>query len=52
VSTRVHNVQIGSINSPAERFADFADWYIVTRRVPANQAAAVAPPTPPGAVAP
>lgn len=50
VSTRVHNVQIGSINSPAERFADFADWYIVTRRVPANQAAALAPPTPPGAV--
>jgi peptide/nickel transport system substrate-binding protein len=48
VSTRVQNVQIGSVNSPAERFTDFADWYIVTRRVPANQVPTAVPPTPPG----
>lgn len=52
VSKRVHNVQIGSINSPAERFVDFPDWYIVTRRVPANQVPTAVPPTPPGAFAP
>jgi peptide/nickel transport system substrate-binding protein len=50
VSQRVQNVQIGSINNPAERFADFADWYIVTRRVPANQVPTAVPPTPPGAL--
>jgi peptide/nickel transport system substrate-binding protein len=48
VSTRVHNVQIGSLNHPPERFTTFADWYILTRRVPANQVPAAAPPTPPG----
>ncbi|HXF61230.1 MAG TPA: peptide ABC transporter substrate-binding protein [Caldilineaceae bacterium] len=48
VSTRVHNVQIGSLNQPPERFATFADWYILTRRVPANQVPPAAPPTPPG----
>lgn len=49
VHERVQNVQIGSINNPSERFADFADWYIVTRRVPANQVPTAVPPTPPGA---
>lgn len=48
VNSRVHNVQIGSLNQPNERFDTFADWYILTRRVPANQAPAAAPPTPPG----
>lgn len=48
VSTRVHNVQIGSLNQPHERFETFANWYILTRRVPANQVPAAAPPTPPG----
>lgn len=48
VSTRVHNVQIGSLNQAPERFGTFADWYILTRRVPANQVPASAPPTPPG----
>ncbi len=37
VSERVKNVQIGSLNNPADRFATFADWYIVARRVPTNQ---------------
>ena len=49
VSDRVNNVQIGSLNTPSERFANFADWYIASRRVPANQAPADLPPTPPGA---
>jgi peptide/nickel transport system substrate-binding protein len=48
VNTEVKNVQIGSLNNPSERFADFADWYIVTRRVPANQVPTAVPPTPPG----
>jgi peptide/nickel transport system substrate-binding protein len=48
VSDRVHNVQIGSLNQAPERFETFADWYILTRRVPANQVPAQAPPTPPG----
>jgi peptide/nickel transport system substrate-binding protein len=48
VNQRVQNVQIGSLNEPAERFANFADWYMVTRRVPANQAPTLIPPTPPG----
>lgn len=50
VRDRVHNVQIGALNQPAERFASFPDWYILTRRVPANQAPPAAPPTPPGNV--
>jgi peptide/nickel transport system substrate-binding protein len=49
VSSRVNNVQIGAINDPSERFRSFADWYIDSRRVPANQVLAGAPPTPPGA---
>ena len=37
VSERVKAVQIGLLNTPADRFATFPDWYILTRRVPANQ---------------
>ena len=37
VSERVKSVQIGPLNTPADRFATFPDWYILTRRVPANQ---------------
>jgi peptide/nickel transport system substrate-binding protein len=50
VSRRVNNVQIGALNSPAERFATFPQWYIDLRRVPANQAPADLPPTPPGGI--
>jgi len=39
VSERVKNVQIGPLNTPADRFATFPAWYIVTRRVPVNQMA-------------
>ncbi|MCY3709989.1 MAG: peptide ABC transporter substrate-binding protein [Caldilineaceae bacterium] len=37
VSERVKSVQIGPLNTPADRFATFPNWYILTRRVPANQ---------------
>ncbi len=47
VSDRVKNVQIGPLNRAADRFATFADWYIVTRRVPANQIPTTVPPMPP-----
>lgn len=52
VSKNVFNVQIGALNHPSERFASFADWYMVTRRVPANQVPANAPPTPPSNTVP
>jgi hypothetical protein len=48
VSRRVQNVQLGALNEPSERFDNYRDWYIVTRRVPANQAPKSLPPTPPG----
>ncbi len=44
VSTRVHNVQIGSLNTPAERFNRFPSWYIDSRRAPANQVPVDVPP--------
>lgn len=49
VSTRVNNVQVGALNTPSERFASFPVWYIDSRRIPASQAPADAPPGPPGA---
>ena len=35
VHERVRNVQLGPLNHASERFATFADWYIVTVAVPA-----------------
>lgn len=52
INTRVQNVQIGPLNRPADRFANFAAWYIVTRRVPINQVPSDAPPTPPSSLSP
>lgn len=46
VSTRVHDVQVGALNTPAERFTSFPAWYINSRRVPAGQAPATLPETP------
>lgn len=37
VSERVKAVQIGPLNTPADRFVTFPDWYIRARRVPVNQ---------------
>jgi peptide/nickel transport system substrate-binding protein len=33
VRNKVHDVSVGAMNSPADRFDSIADWYIVTRRV-------------------
>lgn len=52
VNERVHNVQIGPLNQPADRFDSFANWYMVTRRVPINQVPTDVPPTPPGQLEP
>jgi len=37
VGEHVKNAQVGLLNHPAERFIDFADWYINERRVPSSQ---------------
>lgn len=50
VHERVHNVQIGVLNKPVDRFDTFSEWYISTRRVPANQVPGNTPPTPPAAL--
>ncbi|MGL4651671.1 MAG: peptide ABC transporter substrate-binding protein, partial [Caldilineaceae bacterium] len=39
VSNRVSTVQVGALNHPAQRFAGFGDWFMVTKRVPEAQAA-------------
>lgn len=33
VRTKVHDVQIGPLNNPADRFRGIAEWYIVTKRI-------------------
>ena len=33
VRAKVHDVQIGPLNTPADRFRGIANWYIVTRRI-------------------
>ena len=48
VSSEVNNVQIGALNNASGRFETFADWYMLTRRVPANQVPADTPPQAPG----
>ncbi|OIO96135.1 MAG: hypothetical protein AUK03_04335 [Anaerolineae bacterium CG2_30_64_16] len=33
VRDKVHAVQLAPLNSPADRFRNIADWYIVTKRI-------------------
>jgi len=33
VRDKVHNVQLGPLNTPSDRFRSFANWYIVTKRI-------------------
>lgn len=40
VRTKVHDVQIGPLNSPADRFRSIANWYILTKRVTVGGAVA------------
>lgn len=39
VRSKVHDVQMGPLNSPADRFRSIADWYIVTKRITVSSAA-------------
>lgn len=47
VSDKVFNVQIGALNTPSQRFGSFADWYMMTQRVPESQATGLQLPAPP-----
>ena len=33
VRDKVHEVQMGPLNSTGDRFRNIADWYIVTKRI-------------------
>ena len=33
VRSKVHDVQLGPLNSPADRFRSIANWYIITKRI-------------------
>lgn len=33
VRDKVHDVQLGPLNTPSDRFRNLADWYIVTKRI-------------------
>ena len=44
VDAKVNGVQIGPLTEPSDRFSTLSDWYIVTRRVIVEQAAATATP--------
>jgi len=48
INERVQSTQIGTLHDASDRFTNFTEWYIVTRRLPANQALNRVPPTPPG----
>jgi len=40
VRSKIHQVQIGPLNSPADRFRNIADWYINTKRITVSSSAA------------
>jgi peptide/nickel transport system substrate-binding protein len=46
VRSKVHDVQMGPLNSPADRFHNIADWYIVTRRITVGSGPNATPTTP------
>lgn len=39
VRSKIHDVQMGPLNSPADRFRSIANWYIVTKRITVSSAA-------------
>jgi peptide/nickel transport system substrate-binding protein len=39
VRNKVHDVQMGPLNSPGDRFQSIANWYIVTKRITVGNAA-------------
>lgn len=38
VRNKIHDVQMGPLNDPGDRYRSIADWYIVTKRVTVNSA--------------
>lgn len=40
VRSKIHDVQMGPLNDPADRFRGIADWYIVTKRITVSSSAA------------
>lgn len=39
VRSKIHDVQMGPLNSSADRFRSITDWYIVTKRITVNNSA-------------
>jgi peptide/nickel transport system substrate-binding protein len=46
VRDKVHDVQIGPLNSTGDRFRNIADWYIVTKRITVGSSSNTTPPSP------
>ena len=42
-AAKVHDVQIGPFNTPADRYRAIAQWYIVTRRITVGNTLAISP---------
>jgi peptide/nickel transport system substrate-binding protein len=40
VREKIHDVQVGPLNTPGDRYRSLADWYIVTKRVTVSSQAA------------
>jgi hypothetical protein len=38
VRDKVHDVQMGPLNSPGDRYKSIAEWYIVTKRITVKNA--------------
>jgi peptide/nickel transport system substrate-binding protein len=47
VRNKVHDVQMGPLNSVGDRFRSIADWYIVTKRITVGSAGGATPAAPP-----
>ncbi len=39
VRSKIHDVQMGPLNSPGDRFRTIADWYIITKRITVSNSA-------------
>ncbi len=39
VRSKIHDVQMGPLNSSADRFRSIVDWYIITKRITVNNSA-------------
>ena len=39
VRSKIHDVQMGPLNSPGDRFRTIANWYIITKRITVSNSA-------------